>query len=131
MKYEIIKPSGYCPGVRKAIDLLLISAENSNKNTITLGRIINNEEIVQNLANKGIRTFETNVSNHLVDIKSFSSSDLVVFGAHGHNHALDEYLDSAGIPHLDLCCPIILNIYKTLYSYVNKGYLLLLVVYRD
>jgi 4-hydroxy-3-methylbut-2-enyl diphosphate reductase len=46
--------SGYCFGVRRALNRAL-EARNDEKPVSTLGEIIHNPQIVQKLADKGIR----------------------------------------------------------------------------
>jgi len=57
MKIETAKHSGFCFGVKRAIQIATETAQNHNK-TVTFGPIIHNPQMVELLKKKGIQSVE-------------------------------------------------------------------------
>ncbi|MEG0977680.1 MAG: hypothetical protein RSD40_06330 [Bacilli bacterium] len=127
MKYTLLKPTSYCPGVKRAIDTVINKSETSNKKMVTLGKLINNNEIIKTFLDHGVETIDCNNSEYLGVLKSLTSSNLVVFTAHGHNYELETYCNEHNIEFLDTTCDIIKDILLKLYIYRTNGYKLILV----
>ena len=58
MKVEISKHSGFCFGVKRAVDMALEEAQKGNSHVYTLGPIIHNSFVVDDLKSKGVFVVE-------------------------------------------------------------------------
>ena len=59
MKVIVAKTAGFCFGVKRAVDQVYRQIEEGKKPIYTYGPIIHNEEVVRELAEKGVRIVET------------------------------------------------------------------------
>lgn len=108
MKVDIIEPSSYCFGVKRAIDLVTkICDENSEQNIYLFGELIHNKEAMQPLINRGVKVidFTKNTAESLLNL--FNKNDIVVFSAHGHSKKYEEILLKNGVKFYDATCPIV------------------------
>ena len=55
MKVIVAKTAGFCFGVKRAVDQVYRQIEEGKKPIYTYGPIIHNEEVVRELAEKGVR----------------------------------------------------------------------------
>ena len=58
MKVTLAKSAGFCFGVKRAVEMVYKEAE-TGKKVYTLGPIIHNEQVVQDLEQKGVRVIDT------------------------------------------------------------------------
>ena len=108
MKVDIIEPSSYCFGVKRAIDLVTkICDENKEQNIYLFGELIHNKEAMQPLINRGVKVidFTKNTAESLLNL--FNKNDIVVFSAHGHSKKYEEILLKNGVKFYDATCPIV------------------------
>ena len=76
MNVTVAKSAGFCFGVKRAIDTVYQEIEKGEK-VFTLGPIIHNEQVVQELEEKGVQVI--NSIEELADIKDGT----VVIRSHG------------------------------------------------
>ncbi len=108
MKIEIIEPSSYCFGVKRAIDLVnKICEENKGKDIYLFGELIHNKTAMKPLIDKGVKVvnFTKNTAESILN--SFKRDDIVVFSAHGHDKKYEEILIKNGVTFFDATCPIV------------------------
>ena len=74
MKILLAKNSGFCFGVRRAVEMAEQCAKESGT-VYTYGNIIHNESVVQELAQKGVHSVET--------LESLHAGDTLIIRAHG------------------------------------------------
>lgn len=120
MKVELVKPAGFCAGVRRAIRLVE-GALNKYKNVYCLGELIHNEDVVEELKGKGLRLVE--------DLNSLSREDVVLIRSHGIAPEYYNLLKSKGIRFIDATCPIVKGIQLLCKRLSSKGYRIL--IYGD
>ena len=58
MEVTVAKSAGFCFGVKRAVDMVYKEAEQNGK-VYTLGPIIHNEQVVEDLASKGVEVIDT------------------------------------------------------------------------
>ncbi len=58
MEVKLAEHMGFCFGVKRAVDTVYEQIKNG-KTIYTYGSIVNNEEVVRDLAEKGVRVLET------------------------------------------------------------------------
>ena len=103
---RISEYSGFCFGVKRAVDMINASIDNRGKRIFCLGELIHNRIFNQTLIDRGV-TFITNA-----DIDSLPKDALVFLRAHGTTKQLVEKLEKLGIEYIDATCPYVSKIHK-------------------
>ena len=101
MQVKIAKSSGFCRGVKHAVDTAMsIPAEN----TYILGELIHNPIVTEQVAARGIRTVET-----VVEVPSGAT---LLLRSHGVGKAIYEECERRGIRVVDCTCAFVKRIQK-------------------
>ena len=95
--------SGFCFGVSRAIDLVNKAAER-NRRVFTFGNIIHNEQVVNELASRGILAVET--------VQDLEAGDTLVIRAHGAPPEVFEACAKKGVSVIDATCPFVRRIHR-------------------
>ncbi len=103
---RISEYSGFCFGVKRAVDMINASIDNRDKRIFCLGELIHNRIFNQTLIDRGV-TFIS-----VEDIDSLPKDALVFLRAHGTTRQLVEKLESLGIEYVDATCPYVSKIHK-------------------
>ncbi len=103
---KISEYSGFCFGVKRAVDMINTSLQEGKKKIFCLGELIHNRIFNQTLTDRGV----TFISNG--DIKSLPKDALVFLRAHGTTKQTFLLLDSLGIEYIDATCPYVSKIHK-------------------
>lgn len=107
------KTAGFCFGVKRAVEMVY---DNTNKsNVYTYGPIIHNEEVVKDLAERGVK-----VLNTLDDVKN-APVGTVIIRAHGILQEEYDAIKSYGHEVVDATCPFVLKIHKIVKEASEKG----------
>ena len=114
---RIAKRTGFCYGVREAIDKAKESSA-AGKLTHTLGQVVHNEGVVSDLQQMGIRTVET-----LDDVDHGAA---VVIRAHGVRPDVMERANARGLEVIDGTCTWVIQEQKELLRLVDEGYTIVL-----
>ena len=114
---RIAKRTGFCYGVREAIDKAKESSA-AGKVTHTLGQVVHNEGVVRDLQSLGIRTVET-----LDDVDHGAA---VVIRAHGVRPEVMERASARGLDVIDGTCTWVIQEQRELARLVEEGYVIVL-----
>jgi (E)-4-hydroxy-3-methyl-but-2-enyl pyrophosphate reductase len=114
---RIAKRTGFCYGVREAIDKAK-EASAAGKRTSTLGQVVHNEGVIQDLESLGIRTVAT-----LDDVDAGAA---VVIRAHGVRPEVMSRAESRGLEVIDGTCTWVIQEQKELQRLVAEGYTIVL-----
>ena len=114
---RIAKRTGFCYGVREAIDKAK-EASAAGKTTHTLGQVVHNEGVVQNLQDLGIETVET-----LDDVDHGAA---VVIRAHGVRPDVMARAEARGLEVIDGTCTWVIQEHRELTKLVEEGYTIVL-----
>jgi 4-hydroxy-3-methylbut-2-enyl diphosphate reductase len=114
---RIAKRTGFCYGVREAIDKAKESAA-AGKATHTLGQVVHNEGVIRDLAEFGVRSVDT-----LDDVDHGSA---VVIRAHGVKPEVFERAESRGLEIIDGTCSWVVQEQRQLKGLVDEGYTIVL-----
>jgi (E)-4-hydroxy-3-methyl-but-2-enyl pyrophosphate reductase len=114
---RIAKRTGFCYGVREAIDMAKESSANG-KTTHTLGQVVHNEGVVRDLLALGIETVET-----LDDVQTGAA---VVIRAHGVKPEVMARAQARGLEVIDGTCTWVIQEQKELKKLVEEGYTIVL-----
>jgi 4-hydroxy-3-methylbut-2-enyl diphosphate reductase len=109
----IARRTGFCYGVREAIDYAKVAAA-EGKLTHTLGQVVHNEGVVEELKAQGIRTVAT--------LDEVDSGAAVVIRAHGVTPAVMASAESRGLEVIDGTCTWVLAEQRELKKLVDEGY---------
>jgi 4-hydroxy-3-methylbut-2-enyl diphosphate reductase len=119
MDVEVAQHSGFCYGVKEAIDLATETASSSDRPTVTLGPLIHNPQEIERLnRDYGIERVES--LDGLRDVN-------VVIRAHG---VPPEYFERAAAQHLtvvDATCRFVTDVQNAAIDFCRRGYPLYLV----
>ena len=118
MEIIVGKTSGFCGGVLNAISKTEQALEQAKGKTIyCLGELVHNQQVVEKLEKKGLKTIET--------IEETAGKTII--RAHGVPKEVYEKASKQHIELIDLTCPKVLNIHEIAKEYAQKEYFILLV----
>lgn len=115
MKITVAKSAGFCPGVRRALELTEQAAAKGP--ACTLGELIHNPRVVEDLAKKGVLAVEC-----AADVPAGATA---VIRSHGVPKAVEEELQSRHIPYVDATCPFVKKIHGIASQIAPEALLLL------
>lgn len=112
MKVLIAKSSGFCPGVRNAINM----AEKTlaqEKNVQSLGEIIHNKDVVKKLAAAGLKSIE--------NIKKIKSGTVII-RSHGATEEQIKQIRQKRLNIIDATCVLVKRVQKIAKQLYDEGY---------
>ena len=109
---KLAKTAGFCYGVKRAVDEVYAAVEKGDK-ICTLGKLIHNEQVVEDLESKGVYSY--------VKIKDVPENTRVIIRTHGVPKSVYDELDSLNKPYTDLTCPFVEKIHKIVWEHYQKG----------
>ena len=117
MKVTLAKSAGFCFGVKRAVDMVYEQIEDAKERPIyTYGPIIHNEEVVKELAEKGVRVIAEDEDLHGLE------PGTVIIRSHGVGRKVKEDLENAGFTIVDATCPFVQKIHRYVAKYAEEGY---------
>jgi (E)-4-hydroxy-3-methyl-but-2-enyl pyrophosphate reductase len=114
---RIAKRTGFCYGVREAIDMAK-EARAAGKVTHTLGQVVHNEGVVNDLEALGIQTVDT--------LDEVDRGAAVVIRAHGVKPEVMARAQERGLEVIDGTCTWVIQEQKELLKLVEEGYTIVL-----
>ena len=114
---RIARRTGFCYGVREAIDKAKVSAA-AGKQTSTLGQVVHNEGVIQQLQQAGVRSVDT--------LDDVTSGAAVVIRAHGVKPEVFERAEARGLEVIDGTCTWVIQEQRQLQELVDEGYTIVL-----
>ena len=118
MKITLAKSAGFCFGVKRAVDTVYEQLEMSaaeRQPIYTFGPIIHNEEVVQDLEEKGVQ-----VINSKEELEALKEG-VVVIRSHGVGREIYELLERQGLELVDATCPFVKKIHKIVREQCEAG----------
>lgn len=103
MKITLAKTAGFCFGVNRAVNMVYDLLD-SGKRVSTLGPIIHNPQLVEELANRGVKTVEKPSEN--------PENSVLVIRSHGVPQNIYEEANELGLEVCDATCPFVAKIHK-------------------
>jgi 4-hydroxy-3-methylbut-2-enyl diphosphate reductase len=116
---KIAEHAGFCFGVERAVGLVNAALETGSP-VFTLGEIIHNKTVTENLNAKGVSIITPD------DIESLPKDAILIIRSHGVGKSVYEKLEKAGINYRDGTCPYVKKIHKIVSEYSHKGYEILI-----
>ena len=115
---HIARHSGFCFGVRRAIDIAKEVSQKNKGQTYVYGQLVHNERVIKDLENQGIVFIE--------DIKSIPMGATTVLRAHGEPGTTYQILqDKSIIPSTsltDATCPLVTLVHNVAIKLKHQGY---------
>lgn len=122
MNVKIAKTAGFCFGVKRAVETVYQQIdENPGMPIYTWGPIIHNEQVLEDLAGKGVKMIES-----LEEAEAITEG-IIIVRAHGVGRELYERLDRPGIRLVDATCPFVKKIHRTVEEKSSEGYKIIVV----
>lgn len=121
MEVRVAKPSGFCFGVQRAVDIVNKQIEKGNETSIyTYGPIIHNEEVVKELEQKGVKAVDEG------EIGKIDKGTMII-RSHGVSKETESRMEENGFCIVDATCPFVKKIHKTVLDAGLKGMPVLIV----
>ena len=118
MEIKVAKNSGFCFGVKKAIEIAEEIAHNNPQNTYVIGQLVHNERVIKNLEDKGIIFVE--------NINDIPQNAVTVLRAHGEPGTTYKILEQKSITKNnnlnDATCPLVTLVHNVAIKLKNNGY---------
>ena len=115
----IAEHSGFCHGVQKAVDKTLLVGESSDKPVYVLGQLIHNQQVIDHLNAKNIRTV-----NSLDEVPSGS---VCVIRTHGAPPEVVDAAHAKGVEVSDATCPDVRLVQNKAIQLAEEGYTVVIV----
>ena len=106
MEVKVAKTAGFCFGVQRAVDKVYELIGSCPDRLFTLGPIIHNEEVVNDLEKKGVRVASED------DLRTLPEGSTVVIRSHGVGKKVYDQLEECGLSYVDVTCPFVLKIHR-------------------
>lgn len=116
-KVTVAKSAGFCFGVDRAVKMVYNELE-ENTRVATLGPIIHNQDVVDDMQNKGARLIES--------VDELLPDETVVIRSHGVGRSVYDEIAAKGNRMLDATCPFVAKIHKIVAEKTKEGYLILI-----
>lgn len=117
MEIIVGKLSGFCAGVKNAVEKAEEQLDKDKQKIFCLGEIIHNRQVVERLESKGLETVD--------NINKVNGKTII--RAHGVAKEVYKKAEEKGIELIDLTCPKVLAIHKIAEEYQKKGYFIILI----
>lgn len=117
MKVSIADNSGFCFGVKRAVDAAL-----AQKDSFSLGPLIHNPQTIKQLEERGIKAVET--------IDDLSKGTLLI-RTHGVPGSVIKKAKEKGINVVDLTCPFVKKVHNYAIELQEEGYKVVVVGEKD
>ncbi len=112
MKITIAKTAGFCMGVRRAVDMVLDTANKSDTPIYTYGPLIHNPQVLEMLETKGISR---------LDAIPERGGGTVLIRAHGVPPEDVAGLETAGLTVINATCPRVVRVQVIINKFAQKG----------
>ena len=106
MEVIVAKTAGFCFGVKRAVEQVYEQIEKADRPVYTFGPIIHNEQVVEDLAQKGVRVIDTEEELETV------RDAIVIIRSHGVGKHIYDLLERNGVTVVDATCPFVKKIHR-------------------
>jgi len=113
MKVHVVKEAGFCFGVKRAIKLASNAAKSKAGKAYTLGPLIHNPQVVEDLEKKGVRAVK--------DIRKNRKGTLII-RSHGVHPQILKQIRTKGIKVVDATCPFVKKAQRMAGLLHDQGY---------
>ena len=118
MRIILAKNSGFCFGVKRAVDMTEEVLSQDHKNIFSLGPLIHNRQVVGKYEKLGLKVLES------IDL---IQDETVILRAHGVPLDIYKTLEDNGNTIIDCTCPHVKAVHKKVKAYNDKGYKVIII----
>ena len=124
MEIRLAAVVGFCFGVKRAVDTVYEQIQ-TGKTIYTYGSIVNNEEVVKELAGQGVQ-----VIGNQQELEKLSASEgnpdtakreAVIIRAHGVSREVQQCMEKKGWEIIDATCPFVKRIHRIVEERSSQG----------
>lgn len=119
MKVILAKNSGFCMGVRRAVET---AKKIYGQGVYILGEIIHNESVTDEIKRLGTK---------IIDSPDEVDNGTVIIRSHGVGKDVYDKLEAKGIKIIDCTCPFVLKIHNIVKKYHSEGYRIIITGEKD
>ena len=130
MKINIDAYAGFCPGVRKAIQLAEQQIK-AGKKVAALGSLIHNERELERLRQLGLNQIDQDQFEKGKATSGSLNETLLLIRAHGISPQLSEQIKTQNINCLDATCSLVTRSQKLIQQYCEQGFEIVIVGKKD
>ncbi|MBR2489132.1 MAG: bifunctional 4-hydroxy-3-methylbut-2-enyl diphosphate reductase/30S ribosomal protein S1, partial [Clostridia bacterium] len=112
MEIKLAETAGFCFGVNRAVNMVYELLD-KNEKVCTLGPIIHNPQLVNELADRGVRIVESP--------DEVAESETLVIRSHGVAKSVYDRAEELGIKIADATCPFVAKIHKIVRENSRNG----------
>lgn len=127
MKVEIAKYSGYCFGVKRAMDMaweeLVKNSENTQNQIYSIGPLIHNNQAMQKYKDKGLLIEEK--------VENIEKNSIAIVRSHGLSKYFYDKMEEKSIKVVDATCPFVKKIQDIVYKSHISGSKIILIGDRN
>ena len=115
---KVAESAGFCFGVDRAVKLVYDEISRQEDKVATLGPIIHNADVVNDLKSKGVRTVGS--------VSELEEGEKAVIRSHGVGKSVYDELAEKGNPYIDATCPFVARIHTIVSEKTKEGYYILI-----
>jgi small subunit ribosomal protein S1 len=113
MKIHVVKEAGFCFGVKRAIKLACKAVKGKNGKAYTLGPLIHNPQVVEDLEKRGV---------HAVKEVRATRRGTLIIRSHGLHPEIQRRIKTKGIKVVDATCPFVKKAQRMAQLLHDQGY---------
>lgn len=122
MRVTLVKPFGFCFGVKKAIETAYkAKEENPNQTIYILGNLVHNETVLNEMKDDDFVFLKDDCSLFESELKSLNDGSIIVFSAHGHAPSLDKIALDKKMKMYDATCHFVKINEKKIQEEIENG----------
>ena len=122
MKITVAEESGFCFGVKLAVDSANLALQD-NQTVYCLGQLIHNNSVTDDLQERGLVVVN--------DINQVPDNAKVIFRSHGVAKSVYEIAKSKNLEVIDSTCPFVSKIHRIVQEHYLKGFKIIIVGKRS
>ena len=115
MEVTVAKSAGFCFGVKRAVDTVYKQIKKEQKPIYTYGPIIHNEQVVEDLAARGVQVIRSEEELERI------TEGTVIIRSHGVPRRICDKIKAQGLTLVDATCPFVRKIHRIVEQESEKG----------
>lgn len=120
-KILLADKSGFCFGVKRAVDTAITFSNKYKKPIYTLGPLIHNNDVVEFLKSKNITSIGLN------ELNTLKEGNIIIIRSHGVTPDVIKLLKDKNLIIADATCPYVAHIHETVKKFYEQGYQIIIV----
>ena len=115
LKVKVAESAGFCFGVKRAVNTCYETAGSAKGPVYTYGPIIHNEQVVEELKEKGVQVIADETQLETI------TEGTVIIRSHGVSEKVQEDILARGLQIVDATCPFVKKIHRIVREKSLKG----------